>query len=159
MKRFMLCSWTDINAVTTIAQVSTFACMHALECLHLSSTAVSWCGGLCRAKCSGSLASLHQFYVPAAEKKLLLDDTPYLLLTATLLIGHATLYEFSSKQRIFNWTRSEHLRAQPGLLDGVSSVECIIHSRLVIPTSTLSFPSCAQVFTLQFLGSTLLIRC
>jgi len=37
------------------------------------------------------------------------------VLTATLLIGHATLYEFSSRQHIFNWTRSDQLRLQPGL--------------------------------------------
>jgi len=36
------------------------------------------------------------------------------VLTATLLIGHKTLYKFSSRQHIFNWTRSEQLRPQPG---------------------------------------------
>jgi len=41
------------------------------------------------------------------------------VLTATLLIGHATLYEFSSRQHIFNWTRSEQLRPQPGLLEDI----------------------------------------
>jgi len=39
------------------------------------------------------------------------------VLTATLFIGHSTLYEFSSRQHIVNWTRSEHLRPQTGLLE------------------------------------------
>jgi len=39
------------------------------------------------------------------------------VLTATLRSGHATLYEFSSRQHIFNWTRSEQLPSQPGLLE------------------------------------------
>jgi len=39
------------------------------------------------------------------------------MLTVKLLIGHTMLYSFSSRQHIFNWTRSEQLRPQHGLLD------------------------------------------
>jgi len=41
------------------------------------------------------------------------------MLTATLVTGHAMLYEFSSREHVFNWTRSEKLGLQVGILHGV----------------------------------------
>jgi len=63
----MSSSWIDLITVTTIAQVSTFARIHALKCLRPSSTA-----------CSVRLLHFIDFMDPRLIN-LLLDDTPYLL--------------------------------------------------------------------------------
>jgi len=41
--------------------------------------------------------------------------------TAMLLIGHAMLYKFSSRQHIGNWTRSEQVRSKHGLLENIAA--------------------------------------